>query len=87
MPTKAVLNRDAANAGPGPGEGVGRSIAICRKYNTNLCRHSDADCNHAHVCFHCVDWDDRHGSWACLASLETIEHLQAEDMLRAYRAP
>ena len=86
LPTRTVVNRDAVNSGPGPGQGIGKSMPICKKYNTRLCRHSHADCKLAHVCFHCVDWEDRHGAWACLASQEKIERMHTADTLRGYRA-
>ena len=84
LPVKTAVNRDLANSGPGPDEGVGRKVAICKRYNTNLCQRSAAECKHAHVCFHCVDWDNPHGAHDCNASLEEIEQLQDADTDRAH---
>jgi len=86
LPTRTVVNRDAKNTGPGPGQGVGRCIAICKKYNAGLCLKNIEECNHAHVCFFCVDWEHRHRACDCLAPLGVIVRMQAADTLRGHRA-
>ena len=62
----------------------GLSRPIWRRYNGNVCELSPEMCNNAHVCSHCADYSNPHGSWECIATVEEARAKLRANMARAY---